>query len=752
MKNHARLITAFALLLSVFALPALAQTFTYWTGTGVDATDFNAADNWNPAAPDPTGTINQFAAINSGTVSIGGAATGYYVLVGNEGGTASLNIGSGKSLTVELLSFGVEEGSSGTGTISGTVTATSLGITVGDQALFGPSLTTGTTGNLTISSGGTVNGAINIGYVELSTGTLVVTGSGSTVTGGIYGGSGTATITVDDSATVQNGIFGTSGSTNITITGSAVVNGGLGVGNSGAGTSSFTVDNGSTLGGNGEIGVNAGTGGTATGSIEGSMHTVDRILVGGGGTNTLTVTDATLDGSGAGAGSTIGYTGGTSTFVLSDAVWNNSNNGLNVGRNGGTGVFTLDTNSTSGQGETHIGRDTGSNGTINVTTGSTLNVYGALRVGSNIGSGGGTGTLAISGGSTVNSKQGYVGNGASTTGTVTISGSGSSWAIANSGVSNFEVGSSGTGTLTVSAGATLTNDSIATVGSSSGSNGSVIVTGTGSSWTSASTITVSAQSGATGSITLADGGALTITSGLLRLAEGTGAGTLNIGAAANLAAAAPGTLNLLSGSVRSVGSNGTVVFNHTSSSYVFDDSLEFGLKVHQKAGTTTLSGAVDGNIYQGGTSITGGILKLGADGALGSGGIHLGGGTLDLNDFDEAAGALNLTASSFLDFSGISALALADSSALAWSGTLTVLDFDGSDSFRVGTDGNGLTSTQLSLINIGGFIAQIDGSGYVTASAIAVPEPATYALLAGVGALAVAAIRRRRAVAVIARY
>ena len=56
-------------------------------------------------------------------------------------------------------------------------------------------------------------------------------------------------------------------------------------------------------------------------------------------------------------------------------------------------------------------------------------------------------------------------------------------------------------------------------------------------------------------------------------------------------------------------------------------------------GTLTLSGA---NAYLGGTTVTGGTLKLGASGALPTGNLVVNGGTLDLNGFDATANDLTI--------------------------------------------------------------------------------------------------------------
>jgi hypothetical protein len=121
------------------------------------------------------------------------------------------------------------------------------------------------------------------------------------------------------------------------------------------------------------------------------------------------------------------------------------------------------------------------------------------------------------------------------------------------------------------------------------------------------------------------------------------------------------------------------------------------------------------------------------------------GGKFDTRGFSETLGTLTLSATSVIDLgAGTSALVFADSSGTTW-GTSVGLSFinftAGVDSIRFGTTSGGLTSTQLAQITINGGAATIDSSGFLVSS---IPEPSTYALLAGGAGLLLAAGRRGR--------
>jgi fibronectin-binding autotransporter adhesin len=148
------------------------------------------------------------------------------------------------------------------------------------------------------------------------------------------------------------------------------------------------------------------------------------------------------------------------------------------------------------------------------------------------------------------------------------------------------------------------------------------------------------------------------------------------------------------------------------------------------AGTLVLSGA---NAYSGNTTASAGIVTLGAAGTIASSSsLVLNGGTVNPDGLNQimSATTLNLLANSTLDFiAGASEMDFANSSALAWTGTiLNLASWNPSiDKLRFGTNATGLTSAQLATIefNGGGLgTAQLDANGYVV-----IPEPSTVVLI-----------------------
>ncbi|MBC8008669.1 MAG: autotransporter-associated beta strand repeat-containing protein, partial [Burkholderiales bacterium] len=164
------------------------------------------------------------------------------------------------------------------------------------------------------------------------------------------------------------------------------------------------------------------------------------------------------------------------------------------------------------------------------------------------------------------------------------------------------------------------------------------------------------------------------------------------------------------------------------------------------AGSLVLAGA---QAYTGTTNVTAGVLALGAaDRIADSSTLVLGGGTFDVNGFSDTLGGLDLDANGFIDLDNVSSIAgsisFAASSGLDWSAfSLSITGTSiSSNAIRFGTDSLGLSGGQLAAITVNGVGGwALDGSGYLTA---AIPEPSSFAALAGLAALAGVGLRRRR--------
>jgi len=260
-----RALTALAVMLaagvSVFAVPAHATIITSGSncGTGTIATtgsttnqvligctatgslevNANATGNGFTTAtvgqaPASVSLVSGYLTGGNGSVLVNGngtagsaklnTATG--IEVGNSGGTGALTVQNGGQVTVLTNSSGLTIANSGNST--GTVTVDGAGSSITLPGHLGIGEQDNAHASLTISGGGTVqtnfnpagpgfgNGNIGVGAGQNSTGTLIVTGAGSTLTGeGMFIGSSptgsTATATVSAGGTVNLYPFNLSG-------------------------------------------------------------------------------------------------------------------------------------------------------------------------------------------------------------------------------------------------------------------------------------------------------------------------------------------------------------------------------------------------------------------------------------------------------------------------------------------------------------------------------------------------------------
>ncbi|MET4262191.1 T5SS/PEP-CTERM-associated repeat protein [Bradyrhizobium sp. S3.12.5] len=531
---------------------------------------------------------------------LGSAWTNSAILgIGELQSTGTLTISNQGQVTAVTAYIGVADG---TGTVNVTdlnsALSTSGALNVGQSG----------TGALTVSNGAKVISNIGmIGNFAGGNGTVTVDGAGSTWTnnqGVTIGSSSTGTLTVSNGGAVSAASVtagdqaGSTGTVTVAGTGSILTTTGIGnqvvIGN--FGTASLQILSGGAVSdANGVVGQNTGGVGTVTVDGLGSTWTnTSTLTVGTQGTGTLALSN---QGQATAAGVLIGVAGGTGTVSLTGHSGVSTAGAVNVGFTG-TGTLTVASNSSLVSSGGAIGNLAGAQGAVTVTGAGSAWSFGAfdLTIGAN-----GTGSLLVSNGGAMSSSNGagILGQAAGSSGTVTVDGTGSSWTTP----AFLFVGVGGTGAMTISNGGTvITGDGY--LGVAAGGAGTMTVTGANSIWTSTGGVFVGF--GGSGALTVSNGGAISAPSGMAIAASAGSVGTLNIGADAASAAAAPGTLN-----TPTVGFGlgaGSINFNHTSAGYDFTPVIGGNGTINQVAGTTILT--ADSSGFTGATNVTGGRLAV----------------------------------------------------------------------------------------------------------------------------------------------
>ena len=211
-----------------------------------------------------------------------------------------------------------------------------------------------------------------------------------------------------------------------------------------------------------------------------------------------------------------------------------------------------------------------------------------------------SGTLNVTGGIVTNGV-GIIGNNLFSIGTVTVSSG--TWAT------NYDLavgyGVSSTGTLNVSGG-TVTNGGQGIIGDD-GSTGTVTVSS--GTWANGGDLKVGVNDG-TGTLTM-NGGLVSVAGTLSR---GT-YGTINLNSGGTIQIGVGSTDGVLLGGTGSLVNNGTLVFNRSNDSTYSGVISGAGALKKQGAGTLTLDG---NNSFTGGTTISDGVLQVGAGRTTGS--------------------------------------------------------------------------------------------------------------------------------------
>ena len=435
-------------------------------------------------------------------------------------GTGSLSILNGGAVTVGGGAIGDYLTASNSTDIlvdgAGSLLTITQGIIVGNSST--PSylrLGKGGTNSLTVSNGGAVS-LDRSEFITTATSSVavVVTGATTTWTSNTFevGGAGTASFTIDDGATVDvlgqsfsaavvNGTAAAAPTLTISTGGHLTVDDALRVGTTNKGT--LLVDTGGQLTA-GTLDLASNTGSTATATFTGAGTAVDAALlqVGLGGVASLTVEN--------GAALTTSTTwisnGDTMTVTDTGTIWSTD------GSSSVDGSLTIENGADMiGIGIASLHVDGNAVVTDAGTTVSSMNLW----VGDSSFGGAGTGDLQILAGATFAGSRGYIG--AERDGQVTIDGAGSS--LTMSDTLRVGIGEDGTldivnnGTVTSLNGHVGTQSSSCGCGGTGGGTGTVNVTGSGALWT----ITQDAIIGdvAEGHLNITAGGDVTSTTAII---------------------------------------------------------------------------------------------------------------------------------------------------------------------------------------------------------------------------------------------
>ena len=338
-----------------------------------------------------------------------------------------------------------------------------------------------------------------------------------------------------------------------------------------------------------------------------------------------------------------------------------------IGRTG-AGDLTVDGDTDLVSYYSYLGQNSGSTGSATVSgSGTTWASFGKLYVGDK-----GEGTLEVTDGGAVSSVGGYIGSATGSRGDVTISGPNTTWT--NSGW--LIVANRGDGTLEIANGAAVSSQ-YGFIGFSSGSTGSATVSGAGSTWTSSEYLSVK------GTLDITGGGAVSNAAGYINS---------DSGSAATLTVSGPGSTWTSSGRVE-IGRfySGILNIDNGGLAQVSGDTF-----VGRNSGP---GGAVN---FDNGTLTTGGLNAVLTD-LNGTGTINTSGLVTDMDlVFDTARG---LTQTFKLNDPGQD---------------ITInLDVDGSGSMGAGYAGDGSThiSGGLTVQSTNGYIGyHRDSAGVVTVS------------------------------------
>ncbi|MBR0715494.1 autotransporter outer membrane beta-barrel domain-containing protein [Bradyrhizobium liaoningense] len=577
----------------------------------------------------------------TGFVTVDGANSWFSanaVTVGSSG-TGTVTVTNGGTLGAGLyLGLGYASGASGTVTITGAGSKVQVGsggtgnVFIGDQ---------GGTGTLKLQSGasGVVSGNVTLGNTVNTSGTLDLSGSGTTLAinsvagsgGGFYvgyAGNGTANLSNSASLTADNIYVGSQANSQGTL----------------------TVQSGATITGRVTLGVGANSSGTFTVTGAGTNTTVGAVTVGDAGTGFLNVL---AGGKVTGGFTALGFaTGGSGTITVDGSGSRLDLSGNLYDGSFGAGAITVSNGGVMTEaGNTNIGFKAGASGslsikgagsqylsigssvdfnigingaaTVDVSDGGKLVAGHTLGVGMNTG----TATLTVDGtGSVVEADRIYVGSNKPAGAKAVLN-------VVNGGAVNVQYAE--LGSAVVSGAGSALNVSSAIGGTSlviGSNNDSVLTLNKGGAVNAAGNVVIAQQAGSNGHLYI---------------------GSLTGGTPAT----APGTLT--ASGIQFGDGTGGLIFNHTSAAYTFAVPISGNGSIDNFAGHTILTG--DSSGFTGFAGVAGGILSI--NGSLANGNFHVQnggtlGGTGTIGTLDVTKGGIvapgnsigTLTVANFADF------------------------------------------------------------------------------------------------------
>ncbi|AZE03676.1 autotransporter domain-containing protein [Pseudomonas chlororaphis] len=535
---------------------------------------------------------------STGSASVDGAGSLWKTLgdmtVGQSGnGSLSLTNGA-KVQTAGNTVIAAQKGSSGKVSVDNGTLSTDKTLIVGGAD----------NGVLDVKNGGQVNSQDSIIAADPgSTGTASVDGAGSlwkTLGDMTVGQSGNGSLSLTNGAKVQtagNTVIaaqkGSSGKVSVD-NGTLSTDKTLIVG--GAGNGVLEVKNGGQVNSQDSI-IAADLGSTGSASLDGAgslWKSLGDMIVGQSGNGSLSLTNGAKVQT---AGNTvIAAKKGSSGTVSVDNGMLSTDKTLIVG-GAGNGVLDVKNGGQVNSQDSIIAADLGSNGSASLDgAGSLWKSLGDMIVGQS-----GNGSLSLTNGAKVQ-------NGGNTV-LGAQKGSNGSVSVDNGTLSTDKtliVGGAGNGALDIKNGGQVTSqDGI--IGANQGANGSASVDGTGSLWETLGDMIVG-QSG-NASLVLANQGVAKVGGGTLRIANDSSSNAaLYVGATSDKAADAKGAGHLEAKRVVFGQGQGLVQFNHSDRNYQFDAGFEGKGRVNHIAGQTVFNG--DSSGFTGQLNVKGGELLL----------------------------------------------------------------------------------------------------------------------------------------------